>query len=210
MTEIQESHKMDRKSLVGLFGPLVAVAAILTAIALSPWFTWEGNALSDLGRYSNGLPAAIVFDAGLVLTGVMMLLFTIWYIQKVSDVFTKIGLVPYVVATIFLILIGVLSEDFGYIHFVVSVGFFASFPFAMWMVCIGFLRYMNLRWFSLLSIILPFFSLYMWAGYYGGFFPYLAGNAIPEFTTALTAIAWIWILLFLERRNKLSMILKPV
>lgn len=209
MTEIQESHNTDRKSMVGLFGPLVAVAAILTAIALSPWFTWEGNALSDLGRYANGLPAAIVFDAGLVLTGVMMLLFTIWFIQKVSDVFTKIGLVPYVVATIFLTLIGVFSEDFGHIHFIVSVGFFASFPFAMWMVGIGFLRYSHLRWFSVVSIILPFFSLYVWVGYYGGLFPFLTGVAIPEFTTALTAIAWVWILLLLEHKNKLSMIMKP-
>ncbi len=91
----------------------------------------------------------------------------------------------------------------------ISVGFFASFPFAMWLVGIGFLRYSHLRWFSVVSIILPFFSLYVWIGYYGGFFPFLTGVAIPEFTTALTAIAWIWILLLLEYKNKLSMIMKP-
>ncbi|MFX1561086.1 MAG: DUF998 domain-containing protein, partial [Promethearchaeota archaeon] len=155
--------------ILGIIAPLIALAAIFIAISLSlSWFTWDGNALSDLGNYDNGLPAAIVFNVGLVLTGIMLLVFTFLFARAITDLPTKIGMIPFFIALCFLISIGVFSENAGDIHFYVSVGFFASFPIAMWFVGLGFLRFRKLWWFSLVSIILPFFSIYMWNSWFGG------------------------------------------
>lgn len=194
--------------ILGIVSPLVALASIAIAIILSlSWFTWEGNALSDLGNYDNGIPAAIVFNAGLVVTGFLLLIFSYAFVRSLSDLPTKIGMIPFFVALIFLILIGILSENAGSIHFTVSVGFFGSFPFAMWLVGLLWLRYRNLWWFSLLSILLPFFSIYMWVGWFGGVFPFWSGNSIPEITTAFTGIGWLWVIWVLYHKSKLSVII---
>ncbi len=193
--------------ILGIIGPIIALVAIAVAITLSlSWFTWEGNALSDLGNYNNGLAAAIVFNVGLVLTGILLFAFTFYFVRRITDLPTRIGMIPFFIALCFLIGIGVFSENAGDIHFTVSVGFFGSFPFAMWFVGLGFLRFRKLWWFSLISIVLPLFSIYMWTSWFGGVFPFWTGNAIPEITTALTGIGWLWVIWFLYDRSDLSVI----
>ncbi|MFW9908920.1 MAG: DUF998 domain-containing protein [Candidatus Thorarchaeota archaeon] len=208
MSDTDVRPAMTREGLLAIIGPLIALVCIFAAILLSSWFTWEGNALSDLGNYDNGLLAAIVFNSGLVATGVVLLYFTFWFFKKLKDLPTRIGLLPFFSALVFLILIGILSENAGRVHFYVSIGFFASFPFAMWIIALGFLRYRHLWWFSIVSFVVPFFSIYMWVGWFGGMFPLWTGNAIPEFTTALTAIAWLWIIWILYYKDRLTMLLK--
>jgi hypothetical membrane protein len=193
--------------IMGILGPIVGLASISIAILLSlSWFTWDGNALSDLGNYNNGLPAALVFNVGLVLTGLLLLAFTYCFARTVTDLPTRIALAPFFIALVFLILIGVFSENAGGIHFDVSLGFFGSFPFAMWFVGLVWLRFRNLWWFSIISILLPFFSIYMWMGWFGGAFPFWTGNAIPEITTALTGIGWLWVIWLLYHKSRLSVI----
>ena len=183
--------------ILGIIGPIISLVTIIMAIMLSlSWFTWEGNALSDLGNYDNGLFAAIVFNAGLILTGIFLLIFVYCFVRAIKDLPTKLGLIPFFIALVFLIAIGVFSENAGIIHYYVSVGFFGSFPFAMWFVGLGFLRFRKFWWFSLISIILPFYSIYMWTSWFGGVFPFWTGNAIPEITTALTGIGWLWLIFF--------------
>jgi hypothetical membrane protein len=207
MSEGEKFSTTKFPGILGIISPLIALASIAVAITLSlSWFTWEGNALSDLGNYNNGLPAAIIFNSGLVLTGLLLLIFSYAFVRAISDMPTKIGMIPFFIALIFLILIGVLSENAGSIHFTVSLGFFLSFPFAMWFVGLGWLRFRKLWWFSVISILVPFFSIYMWVGWYGGIFPFWTGNAIPEITTALTAIGWLWIIWLLYYRGQLSML----
>lgn len=204
------SEKMPSTKFPGILGiisPLIALTSIAVAIILSlSWFTWEGNALSDLGNYDNGLLAAIVFNSGLVLTGLLLLVFSYAFVKTITDLPTKIGMFPFFIALVFLILIGILSENAGSIHYYVSVGFFGSFPFAMWFVGLGLLRFRKLWWFSIVSILLPFFSIYMWVAWYGGIFPLWAGNAIPEITTAFTGIGWLWLIWLLYHRSDLSVI----
>ncbi len=204
------NEKFDSRKfpmVLAIMGPLVALAGIFIAISLSlSWFTWDGNALSDLGNYNNGLAAAIIFNAGLILTGILLLVFTIYFGKIITDLPTKIGASPFLVALCFLVAIGVFSENAGEIHFTVSVGFFGSFPFAMWFIGLGFLRFRRLWWFSLISILLPFFSIYMWVSWFGGAFPFWTGNAIPELLTALTGIGWLWLMWLLYDRGELSVI----
>jgi len=172
-------------------------------IEASPWFSWFDNALSDLGNYDNGMPAAVIFNAGLITTGAMLFVFLMRLVRRVHDILTRVGLAIFSISVAFLTLIGVFSENAGRIHFWVSVGFFFTFPFAMWAVGLSWLRFAHLRWFAVLSILLPFVSLYLWTMTFGGTAS-STGVAIPEILTALTAIVWIWLFQLLLARKKLE------
>ncbi|NHJ14479.1 MAG: DUF998 domain-containing protein, partial [Candidatus Thorarchaeota archaeon] len=146
---------------------------------------------------------AIIFNAGLTTTGVLLFLMALIFIKRLKDMPTQIALLPFVLASVFLTAIGVFSENFGEIHFQVSVGLFASFPFAMWFVGLSWLRFPRLRWFSVVSLLLPFLSVYIWWGTFNNAVPW-TGMAIPEILTALTAIIWVWVVLWLEVKGSLS------
>jgi hypothetical membrane protein len=210
----REVMSSDRKlkglalpELIGFIGPLVALVCIFTAIFMSPWFTWGGNALSDLGNYNNGVAAAVVFNAGLIVTGLLMMYVSVSLFKSLRDWPTRLALVALVVSLLFLIGIGVLCEIFGILHFYVSFGFFVSFPISMWILSLAWLRFRNLWWFCLVSVLLPFVSLYMWVTTYSGTQPW-TGVAIPEMITSVTAIGWIWIIGLLHHKGLLNRIIK--
>ncbi|MHA1576102.1 MAG: DUF998 domain-containing protein, partial [Candidatus Thorarchaeota archaeon] len=191
----EKISNMPRMNKIGFFAPFIALIGIVIAIAISPNFTWWGNALSDLGHYTRTdlgslqLFSAIIFNTGLITTGLMMLYFSISLFKQLNDPIGKIGLLIFMVSCMFLIGIGVLSENFGDLHFFVSVGFFLTFPFAFWTFGLSWLRFPSLRWFAVVSLLIPFVSLYIWIGI-GSFW---VGVAIPEIITAMSAIVWAWI-----------------
>jgi hypothetical membrane protein len=211
MSGITKVSQIQRHTLVGFIGPLIALGTISISIMLSPLFTWEDNALSDLGHYTrtdlgpNQLIVAIIFNAGLILTSIFMLYFVISFFRGLNDIPSKIGIAILGIACVFLLLIGIFSENAGSIHFWVSVGFFFTFPFAMWAVAIGWLRFSELRWFSIISFLLPFLSLYIWPAHFAGTLPW-SGEALPEIITAATAIGWVWSIIIMQINGKLSMI----
>ncbi|TFG10594.1 DUF998 domain-containing protein [Candidatus Thorarchaeota archaeon] len=186
-------QNQNRMLLLGIVGPLVSLLCIALAIPLSPWFTWFGNALSDLGNYNNGFAVAILFNSGLIISGLSCFLFTIWFLTKTRSIALRFGMIVFAISNVFLILIGIFSENAGSIHFTVSVGFFATFPFAMWIAAADFLRFKETRLYSIPSIVLPFASIYLWYITFTDSAPW-TGVAIPEIVTALTAILWLYLL----------------
>lgn len=201
--------EMPKSNLRGLIAPLIALVAISLSILISPEFSWFENALSDLGHYTRTdlgnfqLVSAIIFNSGLIITGLLELSYVVPLIKKQNDLVNRLGLSVFGISALFLVLIGIFSENFSPTHFLVSVGFFATFPFAMWIVGVGMLRYRNLWWFAIISVLLPFVSLYVWWGTYAGMMPW-SGVALPEIITAMSAIGWIWIINWLEFRNGLQ------
>ena len=199
---------MPHHTLVGFISPLIALSTIIIAIILSPFFTWEDNALSDLGHYTrtdlgpNQFTVAVIYNAGLILTSVLMLYFAFSLFKGLNDLPTKVGIFILSIACMFLLLIGIFTENAGSIHFWVSVGFFFTFPFAMWAIAIGWFRFSDLRWFSIISFLLPFLSLYIWPAFFAGALPW-TGEAIPEIVTALSAIGWTWVINYLQYKEKL-------
>jgi hypothetical membrane protein len=207
---------MSRESKLGFIGPVISLTTITVAILLSPGFTWPGNALSDLGHYTRTdlgpykLQGAIIFNGGLILTALLMLYFTHWLMKRTTDFPTKIGFLPLLVSLLFLIAIGIFSENFSFfynIHFVVSVGFFFSFPFAMWIIGGSWLRFKKLRWFAVISILLPFLSVYVWYLHFVGN-PFWTGAAIPEIITAMSAILWTWTINYMHYTGRLEQVMQ--
>jgi hypothetical protein len=100
--------------LFGWFGivtPVLGFTMIFLAISTAPWFSWQGNALSDLGV--EGLTAAI-FNGGLVMTGSVMAVFSLSvYEFGKEDRLGKVGFVLLLLACILLLGIGVFPETAG-------------------------------------------------------------------------------------------------
>jgi hypothetical membrane protein len=208
MSFTEKFSSMERPTKIGFFGPLIALVCIMVAILLSPGFDWFVNALSDLGHYTRidlgpyKLLGAIVFNSGLIITGLLMLYYATWFIRKTTDMITKVGVIPLIISLLFLISIGIFSENFGELHYWVSVGFFLTFPFSMWLIGIGWLRFHSLRWFCILSLIIPFISVFMWMDYLNG--TSIWQQAVPEIVTAFSAIIWLWIINLLHYQGKLT------
>ncbi len=203
MPLVDRISTMEKPKLLGCIAPIICLLCIAVAIVLSPWFDWVSRALSDLGNYNNGIIPAIVFNVGLVLTGIFELYFIQWFIRHLERIIARLAMAAFAIASVFLILIGILSENAGSIHFTVSVGFFFSFPFAMWIMSVELARHSSLRWFALVSFLLPFISVYVWWITFTSTAPW-TGMAIPEILTATTAIGWIWVLWLLNNAGKLS------
>lgn len=200
---------MPRGALVGYVAPLIALCGIVVSIGLSPSFDWVTNALSDLGHYTrtdigpNPLVRAIVFNAGLVITGVLLILVSLGFMKQIKDLPTRIAMIPFLFAAGFLTAIGIFSENFSPIHYNVSVGLFTTFPFSMWFLGLVWLRFPRLRWFCVISLLLPFVSVYIWWGTFSETVPW-TGMAIPEILTAITAIVWVWTVITLDLKGYLE------
>lgn len=212
MSLLETIKGVPKAVLVGYLAPFIALSGIAISIGLSPSFDWSANALSDLGHYTrtdigpDPLVRAIVFNVGLAATGILMIVITIGFMMQLKDLPTRIAMVPFLVAAGFLTLIGIFSENFSPTHRIVSEGLFMSFPFAMWFVGLSWLRFPRLRWFSVISLLLPFVSVYLWSGTFAGTMPW-TGVAIPELLTAFTAIIWVWLILTLEVKGHLEPVL---
>ena len=108
-------------ALLGIISPLVAYLSIGVSIIFSPWFSWHRNALSDLG-HSVKSEVAPIFNLGLLLTGFLIILYTVTVFKKHAK-YTSICLI---VSAIMLQLIATFDEVYGSLHGVVAALFFVS------------------------------------------------------------------------------------
>ncbi|MHA2314840.1 MAG: DUF998 domain-containing protein [Candidatus Hermodarchaeia archaeon] len=188
----------------GIIGPLIAITGIAIAISVSlSWFNWWTNALSDLGHPwmlggSNGTPgynpAAPIFNSALSITGLVTLVLTIWMIRYEYFERSTLGVVAAILLTIsqfFLIGIGVFHEGYGDLHFIVSVGFFATLILAGMLFGIRLILEKETRIFGVFAFILAFSSMLVWVLYYLSFTPF-TGVAIPEIVSAIAAMIWVY------------------
>lgn len=130
---------MRRLGVLGGFAALSAYPFVLVSIVLSPWFNIFDNALSDLGNLATNGRAGYVYDAGLILSGCLILVFAALYSKESRDRRTLIWTGPLAVAALDLALVGVFSESTGHIHGVVSEIFFL-------MIVVTMLSYSYVSW----------------------------------------------------------------
>lgn len=169
--------------ICGVLVPIVAFSCIGISIALSPWFTWRENALSDLGALSS--PVWPIFDFGLIVSGALAVAFSYGLIGRLEERLGKAGGVIVLLGSASLALIGVFPEDFGFVHFAVSASFFFLVPVGLLVVGISRLRRtggaLRALWAILLALSLA--SLATWAPW-AALKPDL-GIAVPETIAAV-------------------------
>ena len=106
-------------ALFGVFGPVLLYLSIGISLVLSPWFSWESNALSDLGHSVNSDVAAI-FNCGLLLAGFLLMIYATTVFKKHA----KYSSFCLLVSTFLVQLIAVFNEAYGSLHYAVAVPHF--------------------------------------------------------------------------------------
>lgn len=107
----------DAAAAAGLVAPLVAAVGILTATLADPSFAWATSALSDTGALPDGRsvtwsfvganPQFLLFNGGLILTGVLGLPFILTLWSRAENVPHRIGVAAFLIAIVALGLVGV-------------------------------------------------------------------------------------------------------
>lgn len=151
--------------LGGFIAPFVAYLSIVVSILFSPWFSWQRNALSDLG-HSVKSPVASMFNLGLLLTGFLIILYAVTVFKEHAR-YTSICLVA---SAVLLQLVATFNEVYGSLHGIVSVLFFIS----IWVAAL--VNAIEKR--SRLALIAFIVSIGSWILY--GLNIYSAGIAVPE------------------------------
>ncbi|MGC8563021.1 MAG: DUF998 domain-containing protein [Thermoplasmata archaeon] len=136
---------MDRLKVASLFGISGIIAAWVTIIIawhLNPWFSIQGNALSDLGGgnfTANGHPAPtlpVAYNGGMIFTSVLLAIYAIVMISISRNKIEETGNSFFIVAGIFLALIGIYHEG-TYPHDFVSIWFFILASLAYGTISLG-------------------------------------------------------------------------
>ena len=169
--------------LAGFFGivaPLFGLLLIGMSLWLSPWFSWTGNALSDLG--AEGFEAA-VFNSGLAMTAALMMMFSTGLFEMTKgNIIGQVGSGVNLLAAGLLLSIGVINVTIEPWHNYVSIGFFVALPLSA--VVIGyFCLRKKMRFYTLLSWGTAVLAAVIW------FLPW-GSLAIPEALSVSYMAVW--------------------
>ena len=165
-------------ALLGISAPIVAFTSIFTAITLSPWFSWTGNALSDLGVGE----AAAIFNFGLIASGLMLIPLPIALYTVSEGGLERLSAILLLLSAVLLSSIGFFSESYGRLHYYVSAAFFLTLPLTIYLYAAS--TYRSSRRGAQLSALSATIALGVWL------FPW-GSPAIPEALSALSATLWV-------------------
>jgi hypothetical membrane protein len=162
-------------ALFGVFGPLLVYASIALSLLISPWFSWESNALSDLGHAVTS-DAAPIFNLGLLLAGFLLMVYALTVFQKHA----KYSSFCLLVSTFFVQLLAAFNEVYGSLHYVVAVPHFV-------MLSLTSIVY-TVEKRSAVAFITFVIVMFSWLVY--GLNIFNIGIAVPE-TVSKLVLAWI-------------------
>ncbi|MFW6040600.1 MAG: DUF998 domain-containing protein [Thermoplasmatota archaeon] len=182
--DIEELIPEEVAGACGMVSPLIAYIFIGASILIHrSWFTWADNALSDLGAV--GTPYNQVFNVGLILSGVLGLIFMLGALRIAEEKLGKLGIGIFGAGLVALILIGIFPSGTSP-HYIVSILFFGLTAAGLLIFGIDQMWDFNEPVWGILvltSIILPGIAVYLVYT-----IPYDLGAAIPEFIGSIPAV----------------------
>lgn len=196
------SQKSSRNSILirlagisGIVSSTLPLIMILASTVLEKSFSWNKNALSDIGVSEQ----ALLFNSALILGGLLNLLFAVGlrsYLDKTR--WLKIGVSLVIISSISLALVGVFTENYNIIHGLVALGYLLLTPSGL--ICIGLGA--KSHQIGKVSLVLGITALLAVLG-----LPIITvvanlqiGFAVPEFLESLALSIWtFWVSLKLLR-----------
>ncbi|MCC6013386.1 MAG: DUF998 domain-containing protein [Candidatus Verstraetearchaeota archaeon] len=165
---------MKKSVIFGICAIIVLYSSIIVSILISPWFDITKNALSDLGNLTHN--SCIIFNFGLLLSGLLTILYSITVVRfqalKTSYFLILVGFSMQ--------LVGLFCENYGIIHFYVSILlFFLLIPTSI-------TYFIEKRCYIALLILI---EIPLWILYFQGFL--FKGAAIPEIISSILVIPWL-------------------
>jgi hypothetical membrane protein len=200
MAQLKDIFSPRIAAFCGVIGPLIGFASIAVAVILSAgWFNWFVHALSDLGHPTMlggmhgtpGLnPAALIFNAGLFITGIITLFpgFQLVRVKrKEKSLFGILGGISFIASMIFLSGVGIFHEGLILGHIITAGGFFIALMLASILNGISLLRYVGTRREGILALALGIvIAVTLFVGF--GLIP---SAAIPEMIIAIAGFLWL-------------------
>lgn len=169
---------------------MLALCLVFLAIDSYESFSWELNALSDLGIILG--KTMYFFNFGLIIGGILCLFFSSGlYLLFENKKLGRISSFFFILACFFLIAIGLFPENFKPIHYIVSIGFFLFLPISLFLFFSSFYLYGKFS-FAIFTILIAVIVAMPWGIYFSSDF--FTGVAIPEIISGLVASIWIIIL----------------
>lgn len=171
--------------LCGILGSVLPLIMVLAATFLSSWFSWETNALSELGVGEE----SVLFNSAMLLGGVLNFLFDIGlyrYFNKEKQ--ARTGVTSIVLSSVFLALSGIFAIDCHLMHAIVALGYFVLAPFGF--IIIGYrtkdsmIKKLSIAFgiAALAAILILPIIIYVT--------PFNFGFAVPELIEALIILVW--------------------
>lgn len=162
-------------SFFGIVGPIVSYVLSAVSILLSPWFSWQRNALSDLG-HSTKSNVSPIFNLGLLLGGFLVMI----YVNTIFRKYARYTSICMSISAFSLQLVAAFDEIYGSLHFLVSVLFFLSIGLSSIVYAVEKKMYIGILAFSI--------GLISWVSY-GRL--YTSGIAVPETVSSLACMSLI-------------------
>ena len=162
-------------ALFGIFGPALVFLSIFVSFVLSPWFSWESNALSDIGNVVTS-SAASIFNLGLLMAGFFMMIYAATVLKKHA----KYSSFCLLISTFLVQLLATFNEAYGSLHYAVAVPHFV-------MLSITSIAYTleKRSTFALVTFLVVMFSWLLYA-----LTIFNIGIAVPEMASKLVVL-WI-------------------
>jgi hypothetical membrane protein len=127
MTTSKNSRFLRIAGLCGVIAPILSFGLIFYAIGMSPWFSWQTNALSDLGVYPR--PSALPFDVALISGGVLNAVLVVGTGQWLGAGWLgRAGTVVSFVGAVALGLTGAFPENYLGLHWMSAATYFLVTP----------------------------------------------------------------------------------
>lgn len=166
----------------GLAGVLAAAGGVAGSAVAYPGFSlWYDN-LSALGVGST----APLFNTGLLAGGALMALMAVGILGNLCKgrPLRRAGAALLAAALALLAAVGILTEDFGKLHFYTAAGFFSLLAASSLLLGLSLFRDPRLRWPGRLALFSAFMGVSAW------FLPG-EGWAISELAAAVPGMLWV-------------------
>ena len=195
-TKVQKLIRIS--GISGIITSTLPLIMIFASTMLEKSFSWNKNALSDIGVSQT----ARLFNSGLIIGGLLNLLFAFGlrnYLGKKRLV--KVGVSLLIVSSISLALVGVFTENCNIIHALVALGYLLLAPVGIIFIGQGEKN----KQFGKVSLSLGITALLAIFG-----LPVITfvvnlqiGFAVPEFAESLLLSIWtFWVSINLLQRNR--------
>jgi len=117
----------------GITSQLVGLMVLLAAISSSPWFSWTENYLSVLGVRG---AATRLFNSGLILTGVLSLVFAVGLGKNLlsGQRLGQLGMISLILGSGAFSAMGIFPRTTGFPHNCASIAFLYSFIWLFFLI----------------------------------------------------------------------------
>ena len=151
-------------------------------------FSWEINALSDLGVSNQ----ANIFNYSLIIAGILNFIFSVGFMKAFAhNRISQIPIILLLISGISLSMIGIFTEAYEPHHTIAASGFFVLTPISIILIGITFLKSKKIKK-GYISILAGIMALFTISTYFTGLHDMLGlGFSVPEFIVAIIISSWI-------------------